>query len=96
MTVGNRKRKTIVPTLLTSKETEGLLPGKQIGQRKKLPLFYEHKLLNRREDVAKLLCHSPIYRSGKEGKYLPKLNQLIAVERVINTLEKRPVKPRAK
>ena len=86
MTVGNRKRKTIVPILLTSKETEVLLPGKQIGQRKKLPLFYEHKLLKRREDVAKLLCNSPVYRSGKEGKYLPKLNQLIGVERVINTL----------
>ena len=96
MIVGNRKRKTKVPTLLTSKETEGLLPGKSIGQRQKLPLFYEYKLLNRREDVAKLLCHSPIYRSGKEGKYLPKLNQLIAVERIINTLEKMPEKPRAK
>ena len=91
MTVGNRKKKTIVPILLTSKETEVLLPGKQIGQRKKLPLFYEHKLLNRREDVAKLLCNSPIYRSGKEGKYLPKLNHLIGVERVINTLENKPI-----
>ena len=95
MTVGNRKRKTIVPILLTSKETEVLLPGKQIGQSKNFP-FFEHKLLKRREDVAKLLCNSPVYRSGKEGKYLPKLNQLKGVERVINTLEKRPVKPRAK